>query len=188
MKAYLKPLLILIPVIFLLVFFYLKEKEEMQAVPQSVTSTQGVSSLELKEVTDWKGQKIDLSKYPESNLVVHFWASWCGPCVHEFPDLIEMTKRQNGKAVVLAIAEDKDLKEVEAFVKSFPQALNTDHFYIVWDQDRSYMKQWNVEKLPESYIYSPDRNLAKRVSGAVSWTNEDAEGFFKLILERKKAE
>lgn len=182
MKVYFKPLLILFPILLLIGVFYFQKRNQNSAGVEQTTS--GVSNLDIDSVLDWKNQSVALADH-KGAVVVHFWASWCGPCVHEFPDLIEMVKKQNGNVKVLAVAEDKDLKEVEVFVKSFPQALMTPNFHILWDKDRSFMKRWNVEKLPESYIYDSARTMVKRVSGAVSWTNEDAQAFFKKLTETK---
>ncbi len=183
MKAYLKPVLFLLPVIIAIAFFYGVYQDQKPA-PARQSKLEATKTLGLERAVDWKGKEILLEE-PDQVVVVHFWASWCGPCVHEFPELIEMTKRHSGKVLVLAISEDKEIEEVEVFVKSFPQALETPHFQILWDHDRAYMKRWSVEKLPESFIYTPDRQLAKRISGAASWINEDAESYFKQLTDKK---
>lgn len=183
MKAYLKPLLILVPVLLIgLGFFAYQKQNSSKAVGDGAVPN--IENLDIDRFTDWRENKIELSTYTDSNVVLHFWASWCAPCVEEFPQLIEMVQKQNGKTVVLAVAEDKDVGEVEVFLKSFPQALTTENFFIIWDHDRSFMKRWKVDRLPESFIYSPDRKLAKRVSGAVNWTTPEAIEFFESINKK----
>lgn len=186
MKVYIKPLLILIPIL-LIGFGYFAYQNQKSVNTDSQSSTSNIETLGVESFIDWKDNKVQLSSFTDSNVVMHFWASWCAPCVEEFPQLIEMVQKQKGKTIVLAIAEDKDIGEVEVFVKSFPQALTTENFYILWDKDRSFMKRWNVDRLPESFIYSPDRKLAKKVSGAVNWTTSDAIEFFDSINKSEKA-
>ncbi|MFN8790267.1 MAG: TlpA family protein disulfide reductase [Bdellovibrionales bacterium] len=182
MKPYLKPLLVLLPIVLIVVGYAAWRLQSGAEVQEPSAPTEdAVSKFSLQELRDWQGREIPLDQLTKSNLVFHFWAAWCAPCIHEFPDLIEMSQREQGRTVVIAVSEDKDMKEIEVFLKSFPQALKAPHFFIVWDQDRSLMQRWQVEKLPESFIYSPNRTLAKRVTGAVTWTNEDAKTFFEKL-------
>jgi thiol-disulfide isomerase/thioredoxin len=54
-------------------------------------------------------------------VLLNFWATWCGPCVKEMPDLVELSKEYEAKgALVIGISLDKDsdvMKLVEEFAK-----------------------------------------------------------------------
>jgi len=184
LKPYLKPLLVLLPIVLILVGYAAWRSQRVSEVSEAkAPADDAISKFSVQELRDWQGREIPLDQFSKSNLVFHFWAAWCAPCIHEFPDLIEMSKREQGRTIVIAVSEDKDKEEIAVFLKSFPQALKASHFFIVWDQDRSLMQRWRVDKLPESFIYSPSRVLAKRVSGAVSWTNEDAKTFLEKLRQ-----
>lgn len=51
-------------------------------------------------------------------LLVNFWATWCGPCVEEFPDLVKITNDYKDKIDVIAVTLD-DLAEIDRDVPAF---------------------------------------------------------------------
>lgn len=66
-------------------------------------------------------QMLALFKRNEENpkpLLVNFWATWCGPCIEEFPDLVEIDKDYKGKIDFITITLD-DLEEIETGVPRF---------------------------------------------------------------------
>jgi thiol-disulfide isomerase/thioredoxin len=53
-----------------------------------------------------------LSDYKGKILLLEFWASWCGPCRKENPDLVEVYRHYKGKGFeILGVALDKDKSE-----------------------------------------------------------------------------
>lgn len=61
-----------------------------------------------------------LAKHRGKVVLVDFWATWCGPCVKQFPHLIELSSkhREAGLAVVsVSMNEPKDREAVLAFLK-----------------------------------------------------------------------
>ena len=61
--------------------------------------------------------------YAGRPLLVNFWASWCGPCIEEMPELQRFAAEQAGNGVqVVGIALD-DAAAVRAFLASAPRAL-----------------------------------------------------------------
>jgi thiol-disulfide isomerase/thioredoxin len=56
-------------------------------------------------VTDLNGKKHTLSEYRGRNVMLVFWATWCGPCIKEIPYLIELRDTiSEDKLVILAIS------------------------------------------------------------------------------------
>ncbi len=184
MKYYLKPFLILSPVIILIAYYLValsNRSEFAEVVVEPHNQIKTFERLNVEEFKTWKGLKYEGSGAVEPIIIMHFWASWCAPCIHEFPDLINMAKALKGQVKVFAISEDKEIEEIQAFIKSFKDAETTDNFHIIWDQEHKIMNEWEVNKLPESFIYGPDRKLAKRISGVVSWTSQDTKEYFDKL-------
>ena len=42
----------------------------------------------------------------EKAVLVNYWATWCGPCVKEFPMIVELSKEYADEAVVLFVSTD----------------------------------------------------------------------------------
>ena len=185
-NIYLKPLLILLPLVAASVglFYWLKSPSS----PLSGRASEAVVSIESLVGTvlvDIKDQKFEIQT-DDKIYIMHFWASWCAPCVDEFPQLVELSNKFAGKVIIMAISGDSDRKEVDVFLKSFPEALKAPNFNIVWDSDKQFIKRWNVNKLPESYIYNQDKKMVKKISGAIDWTTDDAKSFFEVMIAKNK--
>ncbi|MFM9000774.1 MAG: TlpA family protein disulfide reductase, partial [Opitutia bacterium] len=71
------------------------------------------------ETIDAKGLAA-LRKNPTSKYrLVNVWATWCAPCVKEFPDIVELTRKfgmRDFELVTLSMDDPKDLPKVEAFL------------------------------------------------------------------------
>ncbi len=73
--------------------------------------------LELK-FTAVDGKEVDVSKLQGKVVLIDFWATWCGPCVAELPNVIKAYKELHPKGFeIVGISLDSDKAELEAFVK-----------------------------------------------------------------------
>jgi thiol-disulfide isomerase/thioredoxin len=95
-------------------------------------------------------------------IVLNFWATWCPPCVEEFPALVKLYKAYNAKGVEVigvSLNDVEELKDVQAFLRKqnppFPIYLAgsvEDAFY------QSIDKRWESE-MPLTMIYGKDGKL-----------------------------
>ncbi|MBL9177555.1 MAG: TlpA family protein disulfide reductase [Verrucomicrobiaceae bacterium] len=73
--------------------------------------------LEMK-FTAVDGREVDVSKLQGKVVLIDFWATWCGPCVAELPNVLKAYKELHPKGFeIVGISLDSDKAELEAFVK-----------------------------------------------------------------------
>jgi cytochrome c biogenesis protein CcmG/thiol:disulfide interchange protein DsbE len=111
----------------------------------------GDSAPDFTITTD-HGARLSTASFAGKVLVLHFWASWCGPCVEEMPALNEFTRKVAGNGVVvLGISGDRNPAAYHRF-------LNANHleFDTALDLDEDISSSYGTFKFPETYVI--DRN------------------------------
>jgi thiol-disulfide isomerase/thioredoxin len=73
-------------------------------------------------LTSLTGGKVHLRDLRGKPVVVNFWATWCGPCRHEMPMMVEAEKLWSPKGVVFigaSLDDRKTKKDIVSFVNQF---------------------------------------------------------------------
>lgn len=72
----------------------------------------------LKKAKDWEGKEIDLAEYKGKVLLIDFWATNCGPCIQELPNVIQCYHKFHDSGFeILGISLDEVQEQAESLVK-----------------------------------------------------------------------
>ena len=132
--------------------------------PQAVTSPAD-DGLEFS-APGLDGRSIDLSSYRGHPVIVDFWATWCGPCRKQIPELVALYKKYNRSRGLVIIGVSCDLiqgdgaKAVAPFVEEFQ--IN----YPIALADERLVDSMGVEAIPTTLFVGPDGKLVSRIVGA----------------------
>lgn len=100
-------------------------------------------------------------------VVVNFWASWCGPCAAEAPDLVATHDRYADRGVSLL---GVNVRDSQTNARSFER----DHakpYPSLFDEDQSIAAQFGgigAAALPTTVLIDTDGNVAARLFGQVT--------------------
>ncbi|WP_322015983.1 TlpA disulfide reductase family protein [Paraburkholderia sp. J12] len=90
---------------------------------QAATSQNAVGQLWSAAVTTPDGKPQSLALYKGRPIVVNFWASWCGPCVEEMPELSALQREYAKKGIqFLGLGVDSSTN-----IKTFLQKVHVDY-------------------------------------------------------------
>ena len=184
MAKYLKALLASLVVGLLFTYAFNEWRKATQ--PKSVQGVAIIDQMEANGVpglsgVDIKGKVFSLDSMKGQIKIVNFWASWCGPCVEEFPSMIKLVKAMGGQVKLVAISGDDSEAEMKIFLKSFPDTEDP-NITIIWDKESKMSQTYNVDRLPESFIVGKDGKLVKKVVGSIDWGSADSQGYFKELI------
>lgn len=118
---------------------------------------------------DMLGKSIDAESFQKNIVIVTFWASWCAPCVEEFPSFIQLLQKKNN-IIILAISLDETESEALSFLKSMKIDGLNQKFLFIFDSNKKISTGFGVIRLPESFIFSSSGRLEKKIIGATDWS------------------
>ena len=131
-------------------------------------------------------QKIaSLSDFKGRVVLLNFWASWCAPCVIEFPKLRDLAQDYPDELVVLAISSDRSQTDIDKFLKKSgitPSA----NLLIGLDAEKHISQDlFQTIRLPETFIIAPDGRMVKKVIGDTDWTGETMRTYLSGLADTK---
>lgn len=154
-----------------------KERWNIMNSPASKVNI-GAIAPEL-EFPNPDGKMLKLSDLRGKVVLIDFWASWCGPCRKENPNVTNIYRKYHDKGFeIFSVSLDSD-------AASWKRAIETDK--LVWPNHVSDLKKWqsqaaaiyNVRSIPSTFLLDKEgRIVQKNLRGA------DLENAVKQLLEQ----
>ncbi len=112
----------------------------------------------------YSGEAVVWDESAGTPLVLNFWASWCGPCQREIPELMEAADRFGQDVRILGLVEPGDLAAAQAMAQEY--AINYD---LAVDQSTHAATQaYEVYSLPTTYFIDRRGIIRARVIGEMN--------------------
>lgn len=118
-------------------------------------------------MVDSQGKTLQLSDFKGKPVLLNFWASWCGPCQSEMPD-IQQAWEQYGQEIDFLIVNMTGMSgETEQTAKAFL----TDEGYTFpayFDKDNSAAAAFGVSSIPQTYLIDAEGNILGSYMGSMT--------------------
>jgi thiol-disulfide isomerase/thioredoxin len=135
-----------------------------QPTPGSgITLTLASAPVELPSfsLADLEGRPIDQSAWRGKVVVLNFWATWCGPCRREIPDLMALQERYRDYVMVVGLSvDDGPVAEVRDYVA----AERINYPVAIADQELQ-AKFGGIRNVPSTFIVTRDGKVIQRHVG-----------------------
>lgn len=107
------------------------------------------------------GRFVRLSELQGAPVVINFWATWCGPCRQEMPELVKAAHEED--VLVLAVNVQEARQPVEQFAAEFEMELP-----VVLDGEGKLRRLYRVPGLPTTYFVDRNGTIASLVVGPLT--------------------
>ena len=121
-------------------------------------------------VTDLDGKQMSSSDWKGKVVLVNFWATWCGPCRAEVPDLVALQEKYKDQVIVIGISEDEGPVEgVRKFATqykvNYPIAMTTPELQKLFP---------GIAALPTTFMLDKDGKVAQKHVGMLRARDTEA--------------
>ena len=111
------------------------------------------------------GEQQSIGSWPGKPLLINFWATWCGPCRSEMPDLQKALGEVGDSVVVLGVNKAQELKEIAPFADELRIS-----FPLIANQAGDIAGRYGAQNLPTSYFISSDGTIGLKKTGVMNYT------------------
>ena len=132
---------------------------------------------------DWSvetldGRRLELASFKNKVVFLNFWATWCGPCRMELPDIEKLYQKFKGTDAVFLLVSDEDPGTLKAFV-----AKNKIEAPVV----RAAMipRFFQTRGIPATFILTRDGKVALSQIGAHNWNEKHSVDLIRTLLNDK---
>ncbi len=141
------------------------------AAPAAANVLPVLSVAPAWQLTTLDGKPVGSEELKGKVVVVDFWATWCGPCVHEIPGYIALQKKyaERGLVIVGVSVDQQGAGVVTKFVSSkginYPVALATPEIIAAFG---------GIEGIPTTFLIDREGRLRHRKVGAMETADYEA--------------
>jgi thiol-disulfide isomerase/thioredoxin len=129
---------------------------------------------------DAAGNKLSLAGFHGKFVLVNLWATWCGPCINELPELARLQQAIPKNRLVVApvdVLEKLDAPNLRRFL----QAHAADSLPVYIDRDRQTQQGFIANELPLTVLIDGNGHEIARAVGGQKWADPAAIAWMKAL-------
>lgn len=153
-----------------------KEETNKQTATSSTSENKAIQAFDFTAM-DKDGKTVKLSDFKGKKVYINMWASWCGPCMREIPEL-EKTyqKLKNNKEVVflsMTSPNDSEFKNQSPQDKGKDVILNKAKelgvtYPVLFDVNDRFIINYAIRSFPTHIFINSDGTIGNRIAGGVT--------------------
>lgn len=130
------------------------------------------------QLLDIKGNTVNLSDFKGKVIFINFWATWCGPCIGEMPEIQKFyDKFKDNNNVVFIIATTDDLITVQNFIK------NKEFTFPVYSIQSQIPSEMNHNSIPTSFLINQNGGIVLHQKGVANWSGNKMEEMVDKLIK-----
>jgi thiol-disulfide isomerase/thioredoxin len=120
---------------------------------------------------DLDGREVSTASWRGKVIIINFWATWCGPCRAEIPDLVALQEKYRDRLQVIGISQDEAAPEV---VKRFAAEHHVNYPIIMTTPEIEKLFP-GIGALPTSFIVDRESRVVQKHVGMLRAATTEQE-------------
>ena len=113
------------------------------------------------EEKDLAGKPLSVSNYKGKVVLVDFWATWCGPCVNELPNVLKAYEKYHPQGFeIVGISLDSDQEKLANFIKN--RKMSWQQFFDGKGWGNKLAAKYGVNSIPATYLLDSDGKIVAK--------------------------
>ncbi len=130
---------------------------------------------------DDQGRRHSLSELRGKLVILHFWATWCAPCIEEIPQWVELARKMEGQPIAwIAVSLDHSWSEAHRYLK--PERLPPNLISLL-DAQNETPGVYGSYQFPETYLIAPDGKILSKWVGPQAWDSDSLKRAIERVVE-----
>jgi len=129
---------------------------------------------------DATGNKLDLSNFRGRYVLVNLWATWCGPCINELPELARLQQALPKDRFIVAPVDVLERLDAGS-LHNFLQMHSADSLPVYIDRDRQTQQGFIANELPLTVLIDGNGHEIARATGGQKWADPASIAWMKAI-------
>ena len=130
------------------------------AIDQVISNNDFKAGIEAPNfsIKDINGKEIELKNYAGKYVLLDFWASWCGPCRKEMPNVVKLYEEFKGKNFeIIGISLDSSEKDWKKAVTDMNMTWPQGCDFQLWQSPVA--RKYNVQAVPSMILINPEGKI-----------------------------
>ena len=131
--------------------------------------------IQLKtSLVDLNQNKVNLTSFEGKRIVINYWATWCGPCIKEMPELKRAEEILQNYNYTFLLVSDETISKISKFK-------NIKNFDFNFLKSVESNEMLGIYSLPTSYIFDENGKKIETIVGTITWDSEQIINKLKIL-------
>ncbi|OPC54978.1 TlpA disulfide reductase family protein [Elizabethkingia bruuniana] len=130
---------------------------------------------------DYENKNIKLSDFKGKYVLLDFWASWCIPCLEDFPALKEYYQKYNPGLEIIGISRDEDPEKWRRALTKY-EVNRWKQISLAENKNKSVEKNYFVSAIPVKVLINPEGKIIARWRGSGKENSKELEDLLKRFF------
>lgn len=113
-------------------------------------------------ISDLEGNSASLDQYKGQVVFLNVWATWCGPCIQEMPNIKAAQELLTNEDVAFVLVSDEKIETIQRYVNK--NDYDFDYFKL-----NESIKKHGIFSIPQTYILNKEGEVVQAITGPQEW-------------------